>query len=219
LLATIHYFSGMKKQPAKPRERSRDKSKQQFLDAVGKILKTKGYGALKVNDIAATAGLDKKLIYKYFGGTDQLMDEYIRSQDFWSNVSEDQIPEDLSDGGQAFTSSMLQEQFDYVGANKEFQKILLWRLSEQRKSLKKLTDAQEANGEILFSQITDPHFGNSAEDFRAVIALLVSGIYYLNLSAAVNGSVFCGIDLKSTEGKDKIRKALSFLVDQAYEKL
>ncbi|MET0466368.1 MAG: TetR/AcrR family transcriptional regulator [Chitinophagaceae bacterium] len=208
----------MKKNAAKPRERSKEKSKQAFLDAVGKILKTKGYQALKVNDIAATAGLDKKLIYKYFGGTDQLMDEYVRSQDFWSNVKSDHPAGEITDGGRSFSKEMLLLQFDYVFKNKELQKVLLWRLSEQRKSLKKLTAEQESNGELLFQGITDPHFGEKAEDFRAVMAILVSGVYYLNLYAAVNGSVFCGLDLKSAEGRAKIGEALSFLVDVVYEK-
>jgi AcrR family transcriptional regulator len=207
----------MKKKAAKPRERSKEKSKQVFLDAVGKILKTKGYQALKVNDIAAEAGLDKKLIYKYFGGTDQLMDEYVRSQDFWSNVESDQEPGEITDGGQAFSKEMLLLQFDYVHKNKELQKVLLWRLSEQRRSLKKLTAEQEDNGERLFKAITDPHFGDKAEDFRAVMAILISGVYYLNLYASVNGSVFCGLDLKSMEGRGKIQEALGFLVDKVYE--
>jgi AcrR family transcriptional regulator len=53
----------MTKQNPKNRTRNKERSKQQFLDAVGNILKTKGYRYLKVNEIAATAGLDKKLIY------------------------------------------------------------------------------------------------------------------------------------------------------------
>jgi|SRR6218665_530669 len=215
----IFYFSHMKKRTDKPRERSKDRSKQQFLEAVGKILKTKGYAGLKVNDIAATAGLDKKLIYKYFGGTDQLMDEYIRSQDFWSNVTREQMPSDISDGGKGLSGEMLQLQFDYVSKNKELQKVLLWRLSEQRKSLRKLTDAQEESGEALFQAVTDPHFGDKAESFRAVMAILVSGVYYLNLYAAINGSVFCGLDIKSENGREKIGEALKFLVDQTYEGL
>ena len=55
--------------------RNKERSKEKFLEAVGKILETKGYSGLKVNDIAATAGVDKKMIYNYFGGTDQLIDE------------------------------------------------------------------------------------------------------------------------------------------------
>lgn len=209
----------MKKKPANTRERNKDKSKQQFLDAVGKILKTKGYQALKVNDIAAVAGLDKKLIYKYFGGTDQLLDEYIRTQDFWSNVKDELAKETITDGGLQFSTKKILEQFDYVYKNKELQKVLLWRLSEPRKSLKKLTEDQEENGERLFKSMTDPYFNERARDFRAAIAILISGAYYLNLHSAVNGSLFCGLDLKQAEDRNIIKGALSLLVEQTYASL
>lgn len=203
----------MEKKTARPRERNKDKSKQQFLDAVGKILKTKGYAALKVNDIAATAGLDKKLIYNYFGGVDQLIDEYIRSLDFWSNVSKE-VPV-VTDAGEALVKQMLVEQFDYVGNNKELQKVLLWGLSEKRKSLKRVADEREAVGEVLLTGITDPHFGEQSSQFRAAMALLVSGAYYLNLYP-VNGKTFCGIDVTTEEGKEEIRKALQKVVQLIY---
>ncbi|RZK52603.1 MAG: TetR/AcrR family transcriptional regulator [Pedobacter sp.] len=209
----------MEKETANLRERSKEKSKQQFLNAVGKILKTKGYAALKVNDIAATAGLDKKLIYKYFGGTDQLLDEYISSQDFWSNVKGEKVPQTITDGGKTFLTDMFLEQFDYVYKNKEFQKVLLWRLSQQRNSLKKLAEDQEANGELILQNIIDPYFGEKSEDHRAILAILVAGIYYLNLSTAFNGNIFCGLDIKSDHGREKIKEAISFIVGQAYTNL
>ncbi len=197
--------------------RNKEKSKQRLLDAVGKLLKSKGFTALKVNDIAATAGLDKKLIYKYFGGTQQLIDEYIQGQDFWSNVG---FPEGAeADGGLSFAKEMLQAQFDYVYKNKSFQKLILWGLSEQRKSLKQLTDVQEANGELLFEHILDPHFGANAKKVRAISAILIAGLYHLNLFANVNGSVFCGIDIKNKEDREEIKQAVSFLLDQTYKEL
>lgn len=198
--------------------RNKERSKKKFLDAVGKILKTKGYAGLKVNDIAATAGVDKKMIYTYFGGMDGLLDEYIRSQDYWSNVSTDSVPPEINDGGKAFTEEMLFAQFDYVFKNKEMQKMLLWRLSEQRKSLTKLNDLQEASGELLFAAVSDPYFKEHSEDFRAIMAVLISGLYFLNLDT-VNGSVFCGVDVATEEGRDKIKKAVSFLVKQTYENM
>lgn len=203
----------------KPRERNKDKSKQQFLDAVGEILKNKGHMALKVNDIAAAAGLDKKLIYKYFGGTDGLLDEYIRTQDFWTNVTEDDAEEEITDGGQKFTRQMLLKQFDYVSQNKELQKILLWSLYEERITLRNMINGQEENGEVLFKGITDPHYGEKSEDFRAVTAILIAGAYYLSMFQEVNGNTFCGIDLSTEHGRDKIKNALGFLVDQSYENL
>jgi len=199
--------------------KNKEISKQKFLDAVGIILKTKGYKYLKVNDIAATAGLDKKLIYNYFGGTEQLLDEYIKTQDFWTNVKEENAIQKLNDGGRDFVKQMISEQFDVVAENKELQKILLWRLSEERATLRKLTEGQEENGEIFFKNILDPHFQDKSEDFRAIAAILVSGAYYLNLFSELNGSVFCGLDLKSENGRDKIKKAFSFLIDKTYDAL
>ena len=197
--------------------RDKEKSKQKFLNAVGKLLRTKGFSALKVNDIAAVAGLDKKLIYKYFGGRDQLVDQYLVSIDFWSNVREDDAPPVITDGGQEFTKQMILQQYDYVASNKEFQKILLWGLSEKRKSLQNLADEREIAGEVLLKNITDPFFGNKAENFRASMAIIISGAYYLNMYSGASNSTFCGIDPAKQEGEKAIKKALVNLVDMLYE--
>ncbi|AZA84140.1 TetR/AcrR family transcriptional regulator [Chryseobacterium lactis] len=202
--------------------RNKERSKKKFLDAVGKILKTKGYQALKVNTIAATAGVDKKMIYTYFGGIDGLINAYIRSKDYWSMITIEEIERikpKIDDGGKSFMEEMLLSQFDYVYTNKEAQKLLLWRISEPRKSLKKLTDTQEENGEHIFKLMMDPHFGVRSRDFRAILAIIVSGLYYLNLYAAVNGSIFCGIDIHTPKDRENIKKAISYLLEQSYKHL
>ena len=209
----------MERKSAAGSVRNKERSKKKFLDAVGKILKTKGYAALKVNDIAATAGVDKKMIYTYFGGMDGLIDEYILTQDYWSKATSDTVMPNIEDGGKQFIEGMLLSQYDYVFKNKEAQKLLLWRLSESRKSLRKMTDTQEENGEYIFKNIADPHFGEHSEDFRAVMAIIVSGLYYLNMYASVNGDTFCGVNLNTNEGREKIKKAVSFITETSYEKL
>lgn len=209
----------MKRKPASGTFRNTERSKQKFLSAVGKILKTKGYAGLKVNNIAQLAGVDKKMIYNYFGSLDGLIDEYIATQDFWSNIAVDMAHTPINDGGKEFSKEIFLSQYDYLSKNKELQKVLLWRLSEERKSLRKLTDEQEESGERLFSQITDPHFGEHAEKFRAVSAVLVAGIYYLNMYAEHNGSVFSGIDLKTDDGRNAVKEAVTFLIDKTYDGL
>lgn len=196
--------------------RNKERSREKFLDAVGEILETKGYTGLKINDIAATAGVDKKMIYTYFGGTDQLIDEYIHSLDFWSNVTSDSAP-DFTDGGQEFSKQMLTQQFDYVSNNKNLQKILLWGIAEKRDSLKRIADDRELTGEQLFNQITDPYFVEKAVEYRAIMAILISGIYYLNMYKGMNADTFCGIDLTKEAGTDVIKKALEKLIDLVYE--
>ena len=199
----------MENEKGKTRQRNKNKSKQDLINAVGELLTTKGYSSLKVNNIAATAGLDKKLIYKYFGGTEELLDEYILNQDFWANVTSEKIPQVINDGGKELTKLMLTSQFDFLEKNEELQKILLWSLSEERKSLKNLIETQEKNGEMIFTTITDKFFGEKSREFRAISAIMVSGIYYLNMYAKKNGSIFCGIDLSEEEGKQEIKNAIT----------
>ncbi|RQO33798.1 TetR/AcrR family transcriptional regulator [Chryseobacterium sp. KBW03] len=212
----------MERKSASGSIRNKERSKKKFLDAVGKILKTKGYAGLKINDIAATAGVDKKMIYTYFGGMDGLMDEYLRTQDFWVKATSEEVEKmkpNLEDGGRQFIEHMLLSQFDYVYTNKEAQKLLLWTISEPRKSLKKLIDTQEENGEYIFKLLMESRFKENMEVYRSVMAIMVSGLYYLNMFASLNGSVFCGIDVNTPEGRANIKKAISFMVDQTYEGL
>lgn len=198
--------------------RDKEKTKQKLLAAVGRILRTKGYSGLKVSKIAAVAGYDKKLIYEYFGSTDKLIDEYLKSQDYWSNVENSNIEIDLSDGGNELAKITLLNQFESMKRNKEFQKIILWELSESRAILKKLADEREEIGEVMFKNITDPFFGKEKDKrFRAIMALLISGVYYLNIHTANNGSNFCGLDMKSDEGRKEIEKAISYIVDATYK--
>lgn len=209
----------MERKPVGGKIRNIERSRKRFLLAVGRILKTKGHAGLKINEVAKVAGVDKKMIYKYFGGLEGLIDEYINVKDFWSNVKAEQTTGAITDGGKAFAHKAFLDQFDYLECNKELQKLLLWRLSEERKSLRKLTQDQEASGELLFNHFTDPYFGKNAEKFRAISAILASGLYYLNMYAEVNGSVFSGIDLKTENGRNLIKEAIGFILDKSFEDL
>lgn len=198
--------------------RDKEKTKQKLLAAVGKILRTKGYSGLKVSKIAVVAGFDKKLIYEYFGSTEKLIDEYIKSQDYWSKVNQDNVEVDISDGGKELSKVAILTQFENLKKNKELQKIILWGLSENKPILKKIADEREEIGEMLFANIVDPHFKEDATRYRAIAALLVSGAYYLNLYTGYNASKFCGIDLKTDEGRKEIEKAIIEIIDFAYSK-
>lgn len=197
--------------------RDKEKTKQKLLAAVGKILRVKGYSGLKVSKIAAVAGFDKKLIYEYFGSTDKLIDEYIKSQDYWSKINQN-VEVDLSDGGKELSKMAVLNQFENLKKNKELQKIILWELSESKPILRKLVEQREEVGGQLFENITDPYFGEEATRYRAIMALIVSGAYYLNLYTGYNANKFCGIDLKTDEGRLEIEKAIAEIVDFAYEK-
>ena len=126
--------------------RNKEKTKDRMLEAVGKILKNEGYTGLKVTNIAKTAEVDKKLIYDYYGSTDEVINTYIKSQDYWDNVSENSteiIEESIADNGKSLLKDFLKGQLATMTTNTELQKIITWELSEPQPILKKLAEERE----------------------------------------------------------------------------
>ena len=68
--------------------RSRLKTEQRILDAVGTILLEQGYPAVGINAIARQAGCDKVLIYRYFGGLDELLLAFAETTTLWWKIDE-----------------------------------------------------------------------------------------------------------------------------------
>lgn len=211
-----------KKTRKRPSGEIRDKSRTmaKMVKAVESIIEQKGYAGLTAPNIAREAGVDKKLVWAYFGGTDNLIATYIRQSDFWEAASDKEIADLLKNPnqiGQKEIGKLLINQFETFFADRVLQKIILWELVENNKILKTVAQEREDIGEQLFEHIL-PEFEKSNIDLRARFALLISGIYYLSLHAKNNGSTFCGIDINKPEEKERIKKAIKDLVNEAYEK-
>lgn len=59
-----------------------------LVDAVEALLAEGGVAALGVNAIAARAGVEKVLVYRYFGGVEGLVEAWAARSDFWPSVDE-----------------------------------------------------------------------------------------------------------------------------------
>jgi AcrR family transcriptional regulator len=70
------------------RPRDRAATEERILNAVGEVLARDGFGAMGVNAIARQAGVDKVLIYRYFGGLPELLRRWGASGRFWPGVDE-----------------------------------------------------------------------------------------------------------------------------------
>lgn len=209
----------MKRKVHKGEIYDKERTKQKFVDAVGKIIRTKGYAALGVNKIAEVAGANKKLIYVYFGSVKKLIETYIKSQDYWqsfNNTVVSSLDEHRKDYGQRLAHVIPKAQFDYFQQSKEMQKILLWELSEKNRMMRKVADEREKIGSEIF-KLSDPLFENSDIDIRATYSLLVAGIYYLILHAATNGSTFCEIDITKHADRDRVLNEIDRIVEEAYK--
>src|SRR5262245_61271359 len=81
--------------PSDPRSRA-----DRILDAVARLLPESGFDGLAINAIAREAGVDKVLIYRYFGGLPGLLEAFAQRGDYWPSAEElvgDDPPADRSE--------------------------------------------------------------------------------------------------------------------------
>lgn len=201
--------------------RNKERTKQKMVDAVGEVLKEKGYAGLTINNIVNKAKVDRKLVALYFGDINNLIEEYLNKRDYWmSKVAPkiQSIVENAEGFGQNEITSILHTLYDEVSKSADLQRILSWEISEHHDKLRELADNRETLGNELF-KATDKDFKDNNINLRAILALQIAGIYYLILHASANGSTFCGVDINTSEGQKSIKDALVTVVDLVYKEV
>ncbi|WPV01924.1 hypothetical protein SNE26_09075 [Mucilaginibacter sp. cycad4] len=164
--------------------------------------------------------MSKKLIYRYFGNVNYLIETYVIENDYWLTFSKrllERVEQGVPPTTQAFIADVLKNQFSYFLNEKEMQRLILWEISTNSLLMKSIHNAREAAGQGLL-EMTDEHFKNNQVNFRAIAALLVGGIYYIVLHIQSNGGMFCDLDINSEKAQGEIRHAIEQIVGWAFEK-
>lgn len=196
----------------------KERSTQKLIDAVGTIIKTKGYTGLSATNISKAAGLSRRLITIYFGTVDKLIETYVRGKDYWvaaSGNAVEMIQKNQGKNTREILESMLQNQLDYFFNEEEMQKIVLWQISQRSQIMYEVCEERESLGSHFFA-LVDIELKGKDIDLRAVAALLVAGIYYMVLHAKSNDSLFCEIDINKPEGMKRIKNAINLILENTY---
>lgn len=196
----------------------KERSIRKLIDAVGTIIKAKGYTGLSITNISKAAGLSRRLITLYFGTVDNLIETYVKGKDYWLAASGDAVKMIDENGGentQQILNCLLQNQLDYFFTEEEMQKIVLWQISQSSQIMKEICEERELLGSRFFV-LSDKELEGRDIDLRAVSALLVAGVYYLVLHAKSTDTLFCEIDLNTPEGMKRIKDAISLILKNTY---
>lgn len=187
-----------------------------LINAVGELIRTKGYTGLGVNKIAKQAGVDKVLIYRYFISPEKLIETYVLGKDYWMVFSEklrNPAAEEMGDLKEIITS-LLENQFDFFFNEIEMQQLIIWEIAEKGDLMKKIALSRELLVSDLLKQ-TDQHFAGSRLNFRMISALLSAGIYYMVLHKDVGE--YCGIDLRKQAGQNEMKRTLRELIALVFD--
>ncbi|WP_437917875.1 TetR/AcrR family transcriptional regulator [Sphingobacterium sp. LRF_L2] len=197
-----------KRNPYNGTQRSVEEKKKLFKKAVGKIIREEGFYGLGVNKVANVAGVSKNLIYRYFGNYRNLVEQYATDVDFWLSV----FPKlEFTEGTEfEYASSVLVELFDYLIANPEMQKLILWELHDSNYNTATILRKREEVAEPFFKEVDSTLY--KKVDFRALCAILVSSVYHLSAYSAVQQETFCGINLRDEKERKRIFDTIKFIL-------
>ena len=186
------------------KKRNRSQTREAILNAVGSILNESGFQGLGVNAISREAGCDKVLIYRYFGGMEGLVFEYLKQTDLLSNTTIEEPPMDEKDFAEKLTFHIdsylriLQYQPDLL-------EIMRWEMFENNvytDYLKKMRDPMSTKiAGILRSALQGTN-----RDLVAGLAVIIGGVSYLSLRERTT-KLFLGIPIRTDAGRERIRSA------------
>ena len=183
---------------ATQRERNRDETSARLLAAVGEVLARNGFAALGVNAVAKQAGVDKVLIYRYFGGLPELIQAWGESGRFWPGVDE-LVGPDLA----AFLQLPLADRYarffehfiDGLRARPLTLEIMAAEITERNELTAILETERESWGAEAARLLGDDAW-EQRPALRGVTLLMVAGVQYL-LVRRRTIRLFGGLDIRS----------------------
>ena len=173
---------------------------------MGQVLARDGFSAVGINAIAREAGVDKVLIYRYFGGLDALLRAWGASGRFWPSVDEL-----LGDTPEAVLSLPLADRYavffdrfvDALRARPLTIEIMAAEIQERNELTAILEEEREQWGAQAEAVFGGEQF-ESRPYLKGITLLLVAGVQYL-LIRARKIRVFGGLDLKSDGDWEKLK--------------
>jgi len=198
--------------------RNRPHTESRIIRSVGTVLEDDGFEKVGINLIARTAGVDKVLIYRYFGGLDGLLAAFGESADIWWDVDEivgEHLPKPKHEKLSDWCALALTRQVSALRRRPVTQQILLWELSQSNALIRHLNQLREERMQQLVRRVIE--LGGKRADARlmAVHSLLGGASEYLVLRARRSENIL-GMDFSSDTGWRRLEASISALVKAVF---
>jgi len=172
-----------------------------IIKAAESLIKKKGFASMLVTELIKKARIEPLVFYNRYDNLSEFYDEFVKKYDYWFK--------DVLTGIQFPTDSEL----GYISIFKDVQKalqnksvmleLLRWEIAEGNETTVRTAMLREMHTLPLVN-IYEAKF--KTIDISAMSALIIGGIYYLNLHR--DRSKFAEIDLNTEQGQKRIERAL-----------
>ncbi len=200
----------VKKEPVKIRDRQI--TSRRLIAAVGSLLAREGFKGIGINAVAREAGVDKKLIYRYFEGLPGLIAAFGNEGDFWPSTLE------LAGGDiQVFADLPLDQRLSGMAGNfiEGIRKrpltlaIMAWEMVEQNELTRSLEEVRERRIMEFFSMFFSKD--RDKGDLQAMVMLVGAALSYLAVRAG-HIDIYGGIRLDQDEGWQRIQSSIDDMI-------
>ncbi len=188
--------------------KNRELTEKKIIDAVERIIENQGFEKLGINAVASEAGVSKMLIYRYFGGLDELLAHYLMQKDYWANT--DTTILEQANVGESI-KNMFRKQIKQMRNDIMLKRLCRWELTADNDNIRTLQDRRERNGRDLI-QMVARLTGCSNAEVASLATILSASISYLVLMEEQT-STYNGIDLQSEEGWKQIMDGMGLMID------
>jgi AcrR family transcriptional regulator len=202
------------KRPARPARttpepRNRDATRARILAAVGDLLARDGFSNVGVNAVAREAGVDKVLIYRYFGGIEALLDAWGREA--LAAPSAASTPDDRSADATGRAAAALLGFARAAREHPQALEVMRWELVEDNALTRRLAELRESAGFSDLERLGVDEARARAVDLPAVAAILSAGLLHLALRART-APRWLGVPLRTRQGWARLERAAALLV-------
>lgn len=190
------------------KRRNRQMTMERILRAMGDVMAERGTDKAGINAVAERAGVNKVLIYRYFGGWNGLLEAYVHrgfflsmfNDKFGDSVPTSLTPEDRSKTWSEYTIQFLRE----FRERKASQELIRWEMSNGETELaRRLADFRDQSYKMMVNKLAPyPTF-----DPLAIANLMVAAVTQLVLTSNQRDHIG-DIDLRSDAGWERMETAI-----------
>jgi AcrR family transcriptional regulator len=184
--------------------RDRSATRARILAAAEQLAAKEGIGAVRINALAAAAGVDKVLIYRYFGGRAQLLRALARERRIWPDVPESAAPESLA----ADLTAMLLSAARELRASPLSRRAVAWELMDAGEFARETAAARDEHAATIAATLRERYRLPPFVDLDALVAFLTGAMIHLALQSGAR-STFASLDLRRDQDWRRVERVLA----------
>jgi AcrR family transcriptional regulator len=191
--------------------RDREATRARILAAAEQLLTRQGVGAVRINAVAATAGVDKVLIYRYFGGRAQLMRALARERRLWPDADSLRSADEADASLSRELTAMLLDAARELRASPLARRAVVWSLSENDELAREIAAARAEHARAIVAALRERHRLPAFVDLDAIVALLAAAMTHLALHASP-GTSAGALEPRRDDDWRRLERALTNIV-------